>query len=584
MQIAHLEVKNYRGVEFDQDFAELGNVIVLSGKNGTGKTTILEAINILLGKPRNQISQEMAQAITAESCELALTLKLSKDDIDHILASVRAFLSSNQFAQINYDEVKDFIFRNGVFKRKLNIKKYETNWRAESSVQELIFDEDYPWPMGFDNQFFQTLSLFFGRLDDVNAGQVNLLNTQIEFSRIVNTQIEGQRKNKSTVQLQELFSIPLNKEILEAKLDDIEKTISEQADYLSAAIETGKIDFDKNHFRQTGTVLLEFVSGENKFPISQASAGQKQAIALLALMRSWSVSKAKPVLLLDEPDLGMHPYMIRAVTSKFKEELSNTNSTCIIATHSTDLIKSYGDNVFRLLKEEDGKVRISKVEGLNDRIELLKEVGAEFDLDYLVRKMVFVESVEGRNPKYGLADEEIYQRMIDPKKQYVIFKSGINNQGEAARLSERKEAYNSVVRAIIGADPNVWTLRDRDDKAYVLNNDTSNKNTPYKNVEYLFVVSPQVVSESLSSEFSISKAPSEIREYFARNDSRYAVPIEKLNVDGKKLWQGFLDKLRQENFEQEDTARLERDILERLKQCIDILPSEVRDFFQILKS
>ncbi len=580
MRILKLTIKDFRGVRFDQDFEKLGNVIILSGRNGTGKTTVLEAIDILLGKAVGQIQPHDAQAVSGDYGELFIEIELSKEDIKYLRAAIKSLSANEHVSQIDFDEFENSFFPNGKFKRRLEIGAYVSGW-TRNNIREFINDEgdEREWPGHVDTHVFAHLSRYFARLDNINAGEVSFLNTQSDYARVVSTRVVGERKTTSSVNLNEFITTPLNQHILSTKIASMLPMIKDQVDFLDSVLESTNLTFDEKHFRDTGRILFQLSSGGRSFPLSQASAGQKQAIALLALLKSWSESKSKRVLLLDEPDLGMHPRMIQLVANKFSDVFDGVSATCIIATHSTDLIKSYGENVFRVTKDNVGTVEIEKVEKLSDRVKLLQDIGAEFDLDYLVKRVIFVESETPRSNKKGLADEDIYQILVDSDKKHLLFKSGLKNQGGKSQLGKRREVWNAVIGAITESDSfNAWTLKDRDDGNYTQFSDIPDVNTPYRNVEYFFVVIPANIAEVLHEKFEIEMTQDEINQYFMAKDNQY--DKNRLDVDCKEVWSAFLDKLRQDHgFDEENISSLELAIIRNLKgKYMESIDEEVRVF------
>jgi hypothetical protein len=79
--------------------------------------------------------------------------------------------------------------------------------------------------------------------------------------------------------------------------------------------------------------------------------------ALMGLL--WAVLDGSGPLLLEEPELSLHPSVIRYIPAMFSRIQRRNKRQIIVSTHSQDLFRDPGvglDEVFLLLPEESGTV------------------------------------------------------------------------------------------------------------------------------------------------------------------------------------------------------------------------------------
>ncbi|MEC5218804.1 ABC-type branched-subunit amino acid transport system ATPase component [Actimicrobium sp. GrIS 1.19] len=116
-------------------------------------------------------------------------------------------------------------------------------------------------------------------------------------------------------------------------------------------------------------------------------SGFLQWLSVFAL----ALSEDLDVILLDEPDAHLHPTLQQQLVEKLKEIADNRNKQIFLATHSTELIRSYEFNRILRLENRSGKY-LSQNE---QKIGVLAGIGASHSpqLHALIniRKMLFVE-------------------------------------------------------------------------------------------------------------------------------------------------------------------------------------------------
>ena len=80
------------------------------------------------------------------------------------------------------------------------------------------------------------------------------------------------------------------------------------------------------------------ISSDQIFDVSQASDGMLRAMALVALLQQPEFD-LPAVLILDEPELGLHPYAIEVLASLIRS--ASKHVQVIVATQSVSLIDRF---------------------------------------------------------------------------------------------------------------------------------------------------------------------------------------------------------------------------------------------------
>lgn len=93
-------------------------------------------------------------------------------------------------------------------------------------------------------------------------------------------------------------------------------------------------------YQETDSILLRWreIGSDRVFDASQASDGMLRAMALVALLQQ-PVEDMPDVLILDEPELGLHPYAIEVVARLIHS--ASTHVQVAVATQSTSLIDRF---------------------------------------------------------------------------------------------------------------------------------------------------------------------------------------------------------------------------------------------------
>lgn len=341
MKLESLNAKNYRGLE-ELNINFHPNITVIVGRNGSGKSTILEAVATMLrpllmhwsteqGRPHlvnAQISKDDIR-VGSEDCSLFLkyrttetpggksqSIELKRNKIGKDPANKTLTELAQSVQQKDYVEPENSLFVYYHQDRGFSGSKSES--KDVFSIQSLKEAS-----LQADLKSINDLSKWWDKLDAEEARQV-----RDSDSNYRDPQLEAIRKLIQTI--------------------DSFKAVS----FLSNASPPGL------YFKKSDDVSIH---------VNQLSSGERSYIILLAdlarrlqvILPQTPVENISGVVLIDEIELNLHP----AWQSEIIPTLSKTFKNCqfIVTTHSPQVISSVSsENVYILKKLCDGSMAIEQ--------------------------------------------------------------------------------------------------------------------------------------------------------------------------------------------------------------------------------
>ena len=122
---------------------------------------------------------------------------------------------------------------------------------------------------------------------------------------------------------------------------------------------TVEIEFDSRDGE--GNLFFRNKSGGDKFSIDELSTGEKTLMSKVLYLYLEDIRDK--VILIDEPELSLHPSWQNKVLKIYENFALNNNCQIIIATHSPHIIASAKNEYLRFLVKEDNKIVVKQ---LND--------------------------------------------------------------------------------------------------------------------------------------------------------------------------------------------------------------------------
>lgn len=334
-KIHTLKISNYKGIQkFEQAFG-MTDFVCLIGRGDSGKTTILEAISLVLSPSWNLtfydtdfFNGDITKSIEIEASLYDLHPKLLQDNT---FGRYKRFLNTNgeiidNVLDEKLDNKYDILTIKLVVDKNLEPKWYVVNKRETQTSIEIrtndrsslnvflisdYLDRHFSWNKG--NPLYSLL-----KEEDISSGKTNVI---IDAFRGVKEKIDPTS-----------FMY----------LDGIVKKIQSAASGLGVDITntTTTIDFKDISFKD-GRICLH----EDKVPFRQKGKGSKR---LISIAIQTELANSGGILLIDEIEQGLEPDRAQHLAKTLKNQ---NNGQVFITTHSRDvLVELKAENIFRIKK------------------------------------------------------------------------------------------------------------------------------------------------------------------------------------------------------------------------------------------
>ncbi|WP_339066600.1 AAA family ATPase [Fusobacterium animalis] len=382
MKIEKVHIKNIKGIKdlelsFRKDDKIL-DLIVLAGVNGSGKTTILEAIkdffnntNISYDEPEKS---NIYLDIFFEDFEKKQIEEAEKSSIDNYEHKLQDFFSALQSYEYNRKN-------NGEYYSYLIAKFFENPPKIIYVPAENKFEEI--------QTYSTTLSKKYKFINTINSNVIRDIPSYIATRRNYLATIEEdltmkEITNKVVNEINDIFNI-LELDVKLKGFSKDERTIP----------------------------IFENSAGE-EFDINDLSSGEKQLF-----LRTLSIKMLEPdnsIILIDEPELSLHPKWQQRIIEVYKN--IGKNNQIIVATHSPHILGSVSnENIFILYRNENGKIDAKTGD------DIYSSYGQP--VERVLKDIMGLESV--RAPKIEKELEELKKLVDEDKYDTEEFKKKYNN-------------------------------------------------------------------------------------------------------------------------------------------------------------
>ncbi len=381
MKIEKVHIKNVKGIKdlelsFKKDNKIL-DLIVLAGVNGSGKTTILEAIKHFFNNANvnysNLEKSNVNLAIFFEDFEKnnIEEAEKSSDNFKHALWDFFSSLQSYDYYRKNNNDY----YKNQIAKR-FDIPPKIIYVPAENKFEEI-------------QTYSTTLSKKYEFINIINSNVIKDIPSYIATRRNYLATIEEdltmkEVTNKVLNEINGIFNI-LELDVKLKGFSKDEKTMP----------------------------IFENSAGE-EFDINDLSSGEKQLF-----LRTLSIKMLEPknsIILIDEPELSLHPKWQQKIIEVYKK--IGENNQIIVATHSPHILGSVSnENIFILYRNENGKIEVKTGD------ELYSSYGQP--VNRVLKDIMGLKSV--RTPKIDRDIQELRKLVDEDKYDTEEFKKKYNN-------------------------------------------------------------------------------------------------------------------------------------------------------------
>ena len=382
MKIEKVHIKNIRGIKdlelsFKKDNKIL-DVIVLAGVNGSGKTTILEAIkDFFYNENVNYDELEKSNVnldIFFEKFEKKNIEEAEKSSIDNYEHKLRDFFNALQSYSYYRKNNNDY-YQGQISKRFDNPPK-------------IIY-------VPAENKF-----------ENVETKSTTLLR-KYQFINIINSNVI--RDLPSYIATRRNYLATIEEDLTMKEVTN--KVVNE----INGIFDILELDVKLKGFSKDEKTLPIFEnSASEEFDINDLSSGEKQLF-----LRTLSIKMLEPnnsIILIDEPELSLHPKWQQRIIEVYKK--IGENNQIIVATHSPHILGSVSnENIFILYRNVNGKIEA--------------KTGDELDSSYgqpverVLKDIMGLKSV--RTPKIDKDIQELRKLVDKDKYNTEEFKEKYNN-------------------------------------------------------------------------------------------------------------------------------------------------------------
>lgn len=331
MRIKKLEYTNYRGLGSGEITFEPGMTVIV-GKNGSGKTSILNAVAVFLSWIKARLISEKGQGIYIDENSISnghnnALIKASFDCIENISITNKTKPGLNKKYSTELDKVKEYV--------QTKRKEFEdTNFRtpipvfAFYGVKRAVIDI----PLRASNSNYNLLDAY----DDCLNGASNFREFFVWF--------RNQEDLENEAKARDYFR---NNNFQIRELEALRKALSIfMPDYSNIQIHRHPL---RMQVKKNGKILN----------IAQLSDGEKIYLALIGdLCRRLCIAnpegdplQGEGIVLIDEIDLHLHPQWQGEIASRLKQTFPNIQF--IVSTHSPQVINRIKKESLRIIDAGD---------------------------------------------------------------------------------------------------------------------------------------------------------------------------------------------------------------------------------------
>lgn len=312
-RLQHITVRGFKTIKDLTDF-EPGDLTVLIGPNGAGKTNFISFFRMLAA----------AMAPPGQ-----LQLYVAREGGASVLLHDGASVTPAIEAVLEFEDSDTKKYGFSLSHAAGDILVFSIEW----FLHELPGQHSPRLPLGFGNRESRLIGA-----TGVRATILSMLQS-IAVHQFHNTSQTARIRNK--------WDISDNRQLKEdgANLASfLHRLQMEQPAYFNRIQDTLRLILPFfaafELYPESGSVLLRWreIGSDQVFSASQASDGMLRAMALVALLQQPEYD-LPAVLILDEPELGLHPYAIEVLASLIRN--ASKHVQIIIATQSVSLIDRF---------------------------------------------------------------------------------------------------------------------------------------------------------------------------------------------------------------------------------------------------
>ena len=481
MELKKVEIHGFRSIEEMEISFDNTNYKILVGKNESGKSNILNALNLLSGDVKFETKDKKESY--QKSAYIIFSFDLSENEIDickeqffeKILVSPETKLTEectletffkrhstyilykndcNEEGRWTYWELSEKLQIIGnwyIVKQTINAHDLHKKIPAESYINEDFINEklnaeekeiikNYTSKIDIEviYKFLREIVKKEAAPDDYHFPVTNRkYEKKYDLPSFVNRNQFAENPD-TCIPLRNMFLLAnINYDIIKDSISEAHNQGFNQLTSLFDGVNKKTNEYIKQNWeeyekeykdvkitlRSDGeNIVIGIKDSENTFDFEQRSDGYRRFISFLLLMSTKSVTQTAPsLILIDEPEIGLHP--------SSAEDLKNTliklsqYNTIVYATHSISMIdtESIENNLIISKKKENTTFEIAKEDGVSPAENIFQAIGYSIYSE-LAKTNILLE---------GYSDKKILKSFIKRDtslNQYgICFTDGLNN-------------------------------------------------------------------------------------------------------------------------------------------------------------
>lgn len=438
MRLIKFSVTNYKVFKdtFSIDFSK-DSIAILTGRNNTGKSTILEAINCFFLK-ETKVKTIPNDCFSERGKKIVLKAVFESGEDKVTIVKKYKEESAPSFYDVNDVEIKGKHDLKDILVEIQNNKPfYITPSMLPDDIHDLI-----------QNIYSEIIKNDLQKLEDIESDseeENELVKLAKEYSQI--------RESYPTF----LRKLKLNTDkLLKQVSDDVSKDLRNlfSNEYLSLNVVGGESGgfSSSDILKSTNSSVNIDSKKQSEMPLANQGTGL-QRMSLIYLIQNMIEKKLmgesdNKLLLIDEPEAFLHPEAVRALSRSLYS--IGEKMPLMISTHSPILID---------LSERHTSIQVFRV-GEKEAIQLYKSIGEQFD-DNDIQNMKILNYVDSYVNEFFFADKIL---IVEGDTEYIAFKHLTKSENENVHIirARGKATIGTLMKILNQFNSNYDVLHDVD--------------------------------------------------------------------------------------------------------------------------